>query len=407
MRIETTAGPIVPTQTVNLPATDVAPAGAPSGQTCAGDSIVGAVAAATNGNWAGTWSAQDGWSIDRVLNVDLAGSSTSKWIPYINHAWVNEDPCHQLIGLNDDLLLFPKCTTEQVYFCFVGEPMWIFPYDRTAGPGERVKLQAYEINTTFDSFGHGSSQFVPSPDATFATDTTAAYTDVYGNSVFTLFGNGPVEFSLYKGNRVPDHGSLCLTDGADGFCGTQRPDPVPFDPMDFCVTTGDDGECGTVDKRPPVGHIAAPAQGGSFSVSVTLLKGTVDHDHSEISEVHLRLKRKATVTVTKYKKKRVTVKKRVRGKIKRVKVLQKKPYKVRVTRCYAWNVKTSTWAQLKSCSVDPTQWFNADGSEVWSYEFLTKLPAGQYTLDAAAVDGIGNTDNVPELGRNRITFVVK
>jgi hypothetical protein len=409
MRIETTAGSLVPAQTINLPTTDVAPAGAPAGHTCRGDSIVGAVAAATGGDWDGTWSDQDGWSIDRIFAVDLSGSATKRWIPYINHRWVNNNPCEQVLGPYDDLLLYPKCTSNLIDFCFLGEPTWIFPYTAVAGPGERVRLQAYEVNTTFDSFGRGSSQVGPSPDATFATDSTYVGTDLYGYGVFTLYGNGPVAFSLYKGNRVPDHGSLCLTDGADGYCGTTKQDPVPFDPQDFCVTTGDDGECGTMDKRPPVGHITEPAQGGSFPVAkgVTMLKGTVDHDHSEIAQVQLRLKRQATVTITKYKRKRVTVKKRVRGKIKRVKVLRKKPYKVRVTRCYAWNVKTSTWALLKSCKVDPTQWFKADGDEAWSYEFLTKLPAGQYTLDAAAVDGVGNTDNVPEVGRNRITFAVK
>ena len=409
MRVETTAGPLVPTQTINLPTTNVAPAGAPAGQECRGDSIVGAVAAATSGDWNGTWSGPAGWSLERISGVNLAGSTTRRWVSYINHMWVNEDPCHRELGPNDDLLIYVDCTQNLVDYCFLGEPLWIFPYNSIAGPGERVRLQAYEINTTFDSFGHGSSSFAPSPDAIFATDdlATYVYTDLYGYGVFTLNGNGPVPFTVYKGNRVPDHGTLCLTDGADGFCGTQKPDPIPFDPNDYCVTTGNDGECGTTDTRPPVGRITAPVQGGSFGTAVTLVKGEVDHDHSEITDVQLRLKRQATVTVTKYKTKRVTVKKRVKGKIKRVKVLKKKPYKVKVTRCYAWNIKTSTFLVQKSCKTDVTLWFTADGSDAWSYEFLTRLPAGQYTLDAAAVDGAGNKDDVPELGRNRVTFTVK
>jgi hypothetical protein len=284
--------------------------------------------------------------------------------------------------------------------------MWIFPFNPVSAPGLRMKLQAYEVNTIFDAFGHGTSSAGPSPDATFTTDTSYAISDLYGYVVFTFFTKGPTAFTLYKGNRVPDHSAVCVSDGADGYCGTTRPDPVPFDPNDFCVTTGDDGECGTIDTRPPVGHITQPVQGSTIP-NVTLLKGTVDHDHSEIAGVQLRLKRQATVTITKYRKKRVQVKKRVHGKIKRVKVWRRKPYKARVTRCYAWNVKTSEFAQLKSCSVDPTQWFKPEGDEAWSYEFLTKLPGGQYTLDAAAKDGAGNVDNVPELGRNRVTFSVK
>lgn len=406
MRIETAMGSLVPAATFNLPAADVAPANAPAGETCPGNSIVGAVAAATSGDWNGTWSADHGWSIDRVFAVNLAGSATKQWIPYVNHRWVNNDPCHQLLGENDDVLLYPKCTTNQIDYCYFGEPLWIYPYTTIAGPGQRVKLQAYEVDTTFAN-GVGTSEVKPSPDATFATDTTYANTDLYGYGVFTIYGKGAVPFSLYSGYRVPDHGALCVTDGADGYCGTQKPDPVPFDPADFCVTTGDDGECGTTDTRPPVGHITAPAQGSTPTAAVTLLKGTVDHDHSEVAEVQLRLKRQARVTVTKYKKKRVTVKKRVKGKVKRVKVLRRVPYKSKVTRCYSWNVKTSGWAQLKACTLDATLWFKADGSDAWSYEFLTRLPAGAYTLDADAIDGAGNKDSAPELGRNRVTFTVK
>jgi hypothetical protein len=408
LRVETTSGSLIPTETVTLPGTPVAPAGAPDGQTCAPDSIVGAVQAATSGDWNGTWDATNGWSIDRILNVNLAGSATSKWIAYVNHRWINDDPCHHVLAHLDDVLLYPTCTQNLVDFCFLGEPLWIFPYTATVGPGDRFKVQAYEVNTTFVN-GVGTSGLKPSPDAIFATDTTYSFTDIYGYGIMTILQKGPVGFTLSSGNRVPDHGSVCVTDGADGYCGTHKPDPVPFDPADFCVTTGNDGECGTIDTRPPVGHITAPTQGGLFTTPVTLFKGTVDHDHSEIEDVQLRLKRQAVVKVTRYRYKRVTVKKRVKGKIKRVKVRKKKPYKKNVTRCYAWNVKTSGWALQKSCSGDlPAQWwFKADGSEAWSYEFLTKLPAGKYTLDAAAKDGAGNTDTFPELGRNRVTFTVK
>jgi hypothetical protein len=112
------------------------------------------------------------------------------------------------------------------------------------------------------------------------------------------------------------------------------------------------------------------------------------------------------VTGTKLVKKKVTVKRRVHGKLVRKRVVKKVRVKVRVTACFAWNSTKSSWTRLRSCKVVPAQWFKADGDEVWSYEFLEALPGGRYTLDAQAVDGAGNVDSAPETGRNRATFTV-
>src|SRR3954451_10535518 len=170
MRVETTGGRLLPSQSLDLNSAPVAPAGQSAQGTCPGDSIVGAVNTATHGDWNGTWSDDHGWSIDRIYNVDLAGSATKSWLPYVNNAWVNNDPCHAILGFRDSLLLYPKCTTNSVDFCFTGEPMWIYPYQAIAGPGERVKLQAYEVHTSFDGGSHaGTSSLGPSPDAVFAT----------------------------------------------------------------------------------------------------------------------------------------------------------------------------------------------------------------------------------------------
>jgi hypothetical protein len=136
------------------------------------------------------------------------------------------------------------------------------------------------------------------------------------------------------------------------------------------------------------------------------LKGTVDFDPSQTDEVTLRLMRQATVTRYKIKKRRVTVTRTVRGKKVRKHVVKRirRPYKTPA--CFTWSVSTSTWKLLKKCDAATATPFKADGADIWSFEFLTALPAGNYTLDALAKDGAGNVDNVPELGRNRITFKV-
>jgi hypothetical protein len=122
--------------------------------------------------------------------------------------------------------------------------------------------------------------------------------------------------------------------------------------------------------------------------------------------VKLRLKRQLGVTVTKYVTKKVKVRKRVHGKIRRVTVKKRKPVKRRVTRCYYYSASANDFKALKSCKQDALL-FKVNGGDYFQWEFTSPLPKGSYTLDAQAVDGVGNVDAAPELGRNRVTFSVK
>src|SRR4051794_2986190 len=80
VRIETKAGTIVPRTAATLTDTGVAPSGGLPGQTCAGNSVVGAVDAVTGGNWTGTWTDLSGWSIDRIKSTTALVPDGRKWI---------------------------------------------------------------------------------------------------------------------------------------------------------------------------------------------------------------------------------------------------------------------------------------------------------------------------------------
>jgi hypothetical protein len=369
--------------------------------------VVGALDAATGGDWAGQWSEQTGWSIERIKAVNEAPGAGRVWATYLNGAYLNAAPCTQAVADGDSILFFPRCTTATAQ-CFSGGPLRI-DVPPTTGLGAPLSVQVWETTTTFNDAGIGTSQLLPGVKATvFGPNGSAATDQYFGVGVLMFTEPGPAVVSASRAGRVPDRAEVCVTDGTDGFCGTSVSPHVPFDPLAFCQTSGDDGLCNTVDKRGPTGHINTPAQAKTFAATARprFLRGTVDSDPSQVEEVRLRLLRQSRILVTKVVTRKVTVKRRVNGKIVTKRVRRKMRVRVRQTTCYLWNAPKSDWRRLKSCKVVPNEWFKADGAEVWSYEFLQALPGGRYTLDAKAVDGAGNVDGATELGRNRVTFTV-
>ena len=410
VRIEAKSGVLVPRAQFTLPTNAVSPVGAAAGQTCPGNSVVGAVQAATSGNWNGTWTDDSGWSIDRVMSATALPSDGRKWLVFVNGVLSNDPPCQRLLANDTTVTLYPACLTATTN-CFTGGLLDITG-PATIGPGAPLGMQVFETTVTLDAQGNGTSQRAPSFGATVTGPDGSAPTDAYyGTGIATIVINekGPALVYATRQNRVPDRTTVCVTDGNDGYCGTQQPDPVPFDPYAFCQTTGNDGYCNSPDHVAPLGRITSPRDATTFtpSGSPQTLKGTVDFDPSLTDHVNLRLMRQRTVTVTKYKKRKAWVKKRVDGKVVRKRVTRRKSYKVKQKACYGWSDKAASWNRLKKCDAATAGQFRADGAEVWSYSFLQKLPTGVYTLDALAEDGASNVDTTREQGRNRVTFTVR
>ena len=408
VRVQGTSGAIVPETNVELPTAPVTAIGAPPGTTCGASTVVGALQAATGGDWSGTWDDTTHLTIQKIKGVDVGDGSLRKWVAYVNYSYSNGSPCDaQLEGTEINVLFYPSCTGG-TSGCFPGEPLLWANIPQTVGPDVRLNVVPLEVTTTFTG-GVGTTSRNPSVNAVVSTPEVAVQTDLYGRAVVTWAQKGPSLMRVTKPGRVPADVPICITDGSDGYCGTTAPPFVPFDPLNFCVTTGTDGECGTVDTTPPVGHINDPVQARAYNTGTTRVegfKGTVDYDHADIAEVRIALRRQAVVTVTKFVKKRVRVKKRIHGKVRRVKVKKRVRVKRKVTRCYYWSAKASLLKVMKSCKAATPQ-FKLEGGDFFSYDFPSALPGGSYTLDAQAVDKVGNVDSTPELGRNRVTFTVK
>jgi hypothetical protein len=414
LRIEAANGPLVPQASVTLPSSPVAPGGAPDGETCAGNSVVGAIDTGTNGDWSGTWSAGSGWSVDTINGIDESAATGRRWAILVNDTYLNDPPCKRILSNAETVLIYPMCGTSQTA-CFSKGALEI----GTALPAlafldSSYRLQAWEITTTFNS-GIGASQRLPSIAALFSWPGGSAYTtnlatdQISGTAILSFHQAGDNPVTLSKFGYAPDRTTTCVSNGADGYCGTTSPAPVPFDPSAFCTTTGNDGYCGTPDNVPPVSHIDSPQQAHVFPKNAhpNKLKGTVGFDPSQTDHVDLRLMRQVTITVKKVVgKRKVWVTKKVHGKKVRRRVTKIKTRRVKKTVCYGWNATVTDWRTLKKCDATTAKPFRADGAEVWSYEFLERLPAGAYTFDALAQDGAGNVDSTLEVGRNRVTFKV-
>jgi hypothetical protein len=413
MRIDATNGPLARDPALVLPAAAIAPDPTAPDETCPGNSVIGAVAAATKGQWTGTWSDQSGWSLDAIRGADASAASGRRWAVLVNDTFVNDPPCQRILSNVDEVTIFPLCDTSHTA-CFNNGVMEVdTPLPSFVLTDSSYRLLAWQVKTTLVG-GVGSAQREASVGALFSWPdgsafTTDAQTDAFsGTAQVTLTQPGDNTVVLSKTGYAPDRMQTCVSSGVDGYCGTTKPAPVPFDPYQFCTTTGNDGYCNSPDHDAPVGHITSPASGASFTTTgPQTLKGTVDFDPSQTDHVNLKLIRKTTVTVTKYKKRKVWQRKRVHGKLVRKRVVVKRAYKVKREACAGWSDSGATWKSLKKCDLSAATPFRADGAEAWSYTFLNKLTRGSYTLQALAQDGAGNIDSGVDFGRNVVAFAVK
>lgn len=181
-------------------------------------------------------------------------------------------------------------------------------------------------------------------------------------------------------------GPLCVTDGADGACGTVRPlvatVPAPTTGgTTGCKSFGDDGRCGTPDSMPPLVRLtnltskvypAAEAprelkgQAGNFRNGTDFIA-----DPSGIQDVKLR--------ITRYVGRK----------------------------CWTFDGTAEKFTRLSNCGTGKGKFFSVGGKSEWSYLLPAALKPGKYRVEAYAVDGKGNADKVRRWNRNHVVFQVK
>ncbi|MEA2306277.1 MAG: hypothetical protein QOH43_3557 [Solirubrobacteraceae bacterium] len=258
----------------------------------------------------------------------------------------------------------PVVTGDDEVFAYGDGSESLLKLSRTAGPAIGAPNLGATLTLKVTDAGTGE----PVAGAAVAGQTTGADGTV---TVGPLTTRGVTEFKATKAGAIRSNADrVCVTDGADGACGTTTPS-APTPPA-ACVTSGDDGLCGTTDKRPATGSIASLKNGQTFAKGKgpRTLKGTVAADPSGLGSIRLRLSRNDRGT------------------------------------CTAFSGTTERFTKLKRCSTLTAKFFTIPAAPSWSYQLPSKLGRGRYVLDVVAVDKAGNADSTLVRGRNRVVFRV-
>ena len=189
VRVEAPGGPLVPKTEITLPTDPVPASGAADGHTCPGDTVIGALDTATGGDWSGVWSDANGWSIQRIRGLDLPDGGGRRWVVYVEGMYVNAAPCGAHLTLNQNVLIYPACTTATTR-CFSGEPL-LLRAPSIGSPSVLLRVEASQTATVFSSGGIGTSIISAAVGATVTGPDGSAIADIYGVAVVPVYDRGP------------------------------------------------------------------------------------------------------------------------------------------------------------------------------------------------------------------------
>jgi hypothetical protein len=202
----------------------------------------------------------------------------------------------------------------------------------------------------------------PSVGATVSGGGASAATDAAGAAALTLSTRGPVTLTATKGDRVRESVTVCVTDGADGACGTTA----------TVQGVGAQGVAGvTVDRTAPRARLLTPRSGHVYrfaKFSPRLIHIAVAESGSGVRTVKIRLTRRLG------------------------------------DRCFSFSGKRERFIGAKCGS---GFFFTVSDRADFTYLLPERLPRGHYVLDTEAIDKSFNRDTVGERGRNRSVFDVR
>lgn len=328
----------------------------PGGNDCPGNSAIGALDRATAGDWDG----QPG-TVERILGESHAfqpgAEANHYWTFWLNYAYQNAGACDTTVQDGDDVLFFVDCFGA----CASPKPLRL-EVPATARPGDSVPVKVTEYSVVFDESYRGTTQAAPSAGATVQAGDRSFTTGADGVARVETSARGPLDLRAIKPDSVRSSTErVCVTDGADGFCGTVKPD----DPAPVATPAPVTGP----DRQAPAARILGIAEQQAFTRAGAprALRGTVAADPSGLHSVKLRLTR------------------RHRG------------------RCWYLSPKTDG---LRRTRCGRAFSFRLGDRADWSYLLPERLGPGRYVLDAVAIDGAFNRDPLAR-GRNRVVFTVR
>lgn len=336
-----------------LPRTTVTPPAAPEPDTgCAADSAANALDTAVANDW------DNKTFTSTILKETHSFSNNDYWTFWVfrgGHYVVSNGICDEKLAAGEELLAAYEVADPSTFAPTIF-PLWITGVPAAVRPGEpfTVTVQRAACETDFCNPGEGHA--VPAAGAEVSAGGGAAIADADGRATLTLTGRGPVALRATSSGATPSATELtCVTDGADGSCGTTPP-----------ATTNPAIPAGP-DRTPATVRITGIKEGQVFKRGPRELTATVAADPSGIRAVKLALSRK------------------VGG------------------RCFTYSGKKERFRRAR-CGRH--SYFMIGKDTDVSYLLPKRLGRGRYVLDVVSIDGNFNRDPLAR-GRNRVVFTVK
>ena len=367
VRVEGLSGTVLPRTTLTTTTTPVVNDGTHS---CSGTSAAGALDLATAGSWAGTYNSSFfDYSVDTIKGETHLFSGSDFWSLFVNGYAAQTGICGLQLQQGDELLFaaIPQVGTTGV-LKLAGVPT-------TAKPGVPFTVTVTRFVTTYDAMYNAVNTSAPASGVTVAAGAASATTGADGTTSLTLTAGGPASVLATKTGEVRSIAEpVCVTDGADGFCGTVKPGATATTTAPPVTSAAIVPVADALPALPTIGGLGEQAR-FKAAKAPRELKGTVAADASGVKDVLLSITRRS-------------------GKL-----------------CERYDGAKTAWMKMPVCGAQHGRFFSIGPSPTWSYLLPAALTKGRYVLDVRTVDGAGNVTHGAERGatgapRTRVVFFV-
>jgi hypothetical protein len=322
VRVEGTNATLVPETAVLTTTTPVER----DGHSCPGTSALGAIDAATGGDWSGTWFDGLGWSVDAVRGESYAYPNYLDF--WINATYASTGLCGTELQAGDDVVLVPA--PDGPLLDLTGVPA-------TATVGQPVAVDVQEHGVTLN----------PDFSTTPFDGPAVGATVTYGGATATVGADGKAQLTFTTAGRQTVQATQAghvrsvvraVEVAAAPAPGAQPPPPPPT----------------AQDTTAPVAAFASGLADGKVFArrkAPRELSGTVSADPSGLRSVRLSIRRQ------------------------------------KGAKC--WTFRDTT-ERFKRHACGGKWYFRIGDRAEWSYLLPRKLPKGRYTIGVMAVDRVFN-----------------
>jgi hypothetical protein len=360
---------------VTMPAATVPTKDGNPSHTCLGTSAAAALQSATGGDWTGDWFGSS-YFVSTLRGVNLSYARNQMyWSFYVSGVYsATEGLCEHTSANGEVVQLYPEC--GDTAFCLFMDA----PGGRVA-PGSTFTVRVGRsdpapLDASFNPTGPPT--VTPENGATVSGGGQTTTTGSDGRATLAITQRGSVTIAASRAGGQGDTRTICVSDGADGYCGTAAPagpapatttteatpPPAPAAAADPAPSAPAPAPVAVADEEPPVVTIAGVKSGTTFSAAKAprLLGGSIV-DRGPIKQVKLRLTRRVGDD------------------------------------CRYFSGKSERFVRI-SCREDGF-WFGIGDDADWSYLLPSKLPKGSYVLEVKAIDAAGNAAE-PAVKRFRV-----